>query len=179
MVEQNAIRLWSMRGVFLALGLVTMFFHLLPLQTGPGRWPAPDVLLALCLAWSLRRPDFAPVISVGLLMLLADLLFQRPPGLFAAMVVVAAEAMRRRGPALRDAGFATELFTVALTVAVLLVGYRIALLVMLLPLPSLGLSLVQAMLTMAIYPLVVLLSQLVFGVRTQTQADLAAGRGRA
>lgn len=179
MVEQNAMRLWAMRLTFVLLGLGMLFLYLLPLQTGPGRWPAPDVLLALCLAWSLRRPDYAPTLSIGGLMLLADLLFQRPPGLFAAMTVLASDAMRRRGPALRDAGFLTEMLTVALMVLGLAVGYRLVLMLMVLPQPSLGLSLVQALLTIAIYPLVVLVSQLVFGVRTQTQAELASGRGRA
>lgn len=179
MGEQSALRLWSMRTVFIGLGLMTIFLYLLPLETGPGRWPAPDILLALCLTWSLRRPDIAPAMSIGLVMLLADLLFQRPPGLFAAMVVVASEALRRRGPDLRDAGFATELISVALIIAVLTIGYRVVLTLMVLPVPPLGLSLVQAILTLAIYPIVVLGSQMLFGIRTQTQAELAAGRGRA
>lgn len=179
MGEQSALRLWSMRTVFVGLGLMTIFLYLLPLETGPGRWPAPDILLALCLTWSLRRPDIAPAMSIGLVMLLADLLFQRPPGLFAAMVVVASEALRRRGPDLRDAGFATELISVALIIAVLTIGYRVVLTLMVLPVPPLGLSLVQAILTLAIYPIVVLGSQMLFGIRTQTQAELAAGRGRA
>ena len=52
MVERNTFRLWTMRATFLALGLATIFIYLLPLQTGPARWPTPDILLALCLAWS-------------------------------------------------------------------------------------------------------------------------------
>lgn len=179
MVERNTFRLWAMRATFVALGLATIFVCLLPLQTGPARWPTPDILLALCLAWSLRRPDFAPVLCIGALMLLADLMFQRPPGLFAAMTVIASEAMRRRGPGLRDAGFATEMLTVALSIAVITIAYRVALTLLVLPRPPLGLSLVQAMLTIAAYPLVVVVSQLVLGVRTQTQAELASGRGRA
>lgn len=178
MAEQSFWHLWMMRAVFLVVGMMTIFVYLLPLETGPGRLPAPDILLALCLTWALRRPDLAPAVSIGLIMLLADLMFQRPPGLFAAMVIFASEALRRRGSDLRDAGFATELITVALIIAMLTIGYRVVLTLMVLPRPPLGLSLVQAMMTIAAYPFVVLASQIVFGIRTRTQAELAAGRGR-
>ncbi len=179
MAEGSATHLWTMRVIFVVLGLAILLLQLLPLETGPGGFAAPDVLLALCLAWSLRRPDYVPAVFVGLIVLLADLLFQRPPGLYAAIVVLACETIHKRGPALRDAGFAAEMITVFVAVFGVMLTYRIALAVMMLPLPPLGMSLIQSGLTVAIYPLVVFVSQITFGVRTQTTAELASRRSRA
>ncbi|MGY3437803.1 MULTISPECIES: rod shape-determining protein MreD [unclassified Marinovum] len=176
MADAPASRVWIMRLTFIGLALITMFFHLLPLQTGPGRWPAPDLLLALCLAWALRRPDYVPALLVATAILLTDLFYQRPPGLMAALVVMACEAMRRRGPGLRDAGFATELILIALTVLAVALAYRVTLTVFLLPRPPLGMSLLQALFTVAIYPIVAQASELLLGVRARTNAELAAGR---
>lgn len=178
MGEQGTAHLLLMRAGFLSLGLITLFVALLPLETGPGRLPPPDVLMAMCLAWSLRRPDFVPVICLGGILLLADFLFQRPPGLYAAIIVLACAAIQRRAATLRDAGFVTELITVALSILGIMITYRLVLTVMMLPRPSLGLSVIQAGLTLLIYPVVVLISQVLLGVRLETQAERAAGRRR-
>ena len=42
----------------------------------------PDLLIAFAFAWSLRRPEYVPSLLLALLFLLADLLLQRPPGLW-------------------------------------------------------------------------------------------------
>lgn len=176
MADDTASRLWLMRLTFLALALSTVFFRLLPLETGPVRWPAPDVLLALCLAWSLRRPDYVPTLVIAATLLLTDFFFQRPPGLMAAIVVIACEAMRKRGPGLRDAGFAAELILVALTILAVTLAYRVTLTLFLLPRPLLGLSLLQVLFTVAIYPVVALASEWLLGVRGRSTAERAAGR---
>lgn len=176
MGDTSGTRLWLMRLTFIGLALITVFLRLLPLETGPSRWPAPDVLLALCLAWSLRRPDFVPVTFIALAILLTDFFFQRPPGLMAAIVVIACENMRRRGPGLRDAGFLAELVLIALTIVGVMLAYRAALTLFMLPRPPLGMTILQAVFTMAIYPVVALFSQFVLGVRARTNAELAAGR---
>lgn len=176
MADTAAPRIWIMRLTFIGLALLTVFFRLLPLQTGPARWPAPDVLLALCLAWSLRRPEYVPALLVAAAILLTDFFFQRPPGLMAAIVVIACGNMRKRGPSLRDAGFLTEVLLIALTVLSVMLAYRVALTLFMLPRPPLGMTLLQGLFTVAIYPIVAGLSQAVLGVRARTNAELAAGR---
>ena len=86
MVEATR-RVWSFRFLYVASCAAIMFFHLLPLQTSPGRWGAPDFLSALTYAWVLRRPEYVPALLIAAMMLLADMLFMRPPGLQAALVV--------------------------------------------------------------------------------------------
>ena len=74
MASTSPARIWMMRMAFPALALVLIFFHLLPLDTLPRRWAPPDLLLALAMAWSLRRPDFVPVLLLGATMLVADMM---------------------------------------------------------------------------------------------------------
>ncbi|MEO0503273.1 MAG: rod shape-determining protein MreD, partial [Pseudomonadota bacterium] len=89
MSELPPSRLWTMRIAFTARVMVILFFHMLPLQTATGGWIWPDFILAFALAWSVRRPDYVPLALLAGLFLLADLLLQRPPGLWAALALVA------------------------------------------------------------------------------------------
>ena len=57
MAEGVPAAVWAHRGLYAALALLMMFVRLLQLGSVAGGWPGPDVLLALTLAWALRRPD--------------------------------------------------------------------------------------------------------------------------
>lgn len=163
-----------MRLVFAALALAIMFFHLLPLGTAAPIWAPPDLIVALILAWSLRRPDYVPVLSVALVMVLADLMFQRPPGLMAFLVVAGCEYLRRRTAVMHEASFAGEWLAVGLTLVAITLANRIVLAVLAVKQAQLGLTLMQMLLTIAIYPLAVVFSQSVLGVRKPTPNDTAA-----
>lgn len=144
--------------------LVLIFLHLLPLDTLPPRWAAPDLMLTVTLAWVARRPDFAPALLIGGLFLLADLLFQRPPGLMTALVVIVTEMFRARARGLRSVPFPLEWASVSLGIFAIAIVNRVVLAMVLLPVPSLTLTLSQVALTCLCYPLVVGLAYIVFGV---------------
>lgn len=171
MAELALSRRLLMRLAFFALALVIMFFHLLPLNTQPKPWAPPDLLLALAFAWALRRPDYVPPLSIAAVMLMADLMFQRPPGLMAMLVVLGCEYLRTRTASLREASFAGEWLAVCLTLAAITVANRLILAVFGVVQAQLVLSLVQVLLTMAVYPLVVLVSQSLMGVRKPAPGD--------
>lgn len=164
MAELPRTRIWIARATFLALAFGILFVQFLPMQTVPKPWAPPDVLLALTLAWVIRRPDYLPVTVVAATFLLADLLLHRPPGLYAAMILVATEMLRARSREFRAATFATEWAAVAAAVLGLMVAYRIASAVVAVPQAPLLLALSQAMLTVAIYPVVALICQILFGI---------------
>ena len=168
---------WLMRGVFAVLCLMLIFAQLLPLETTPRRWAGPDFMIALALAWAVRQPDYTPAFLVAAMFLLADLLLLRPPGLGAAIMVVACEIQRSRALRLRDSTFATEWLSAAALMIAAAVGYRLLGAIVLTPLPSLGLMLMQVLMTIAAYPLVVVLSQVLLGVRRATAHDTALGAG--
>jgi rod shape-determining protein MreD len=174
MAEGQASRLWAMRGAYAGLALVLVLFQLLPLETTPRRWAPPDVLLLLTLCWAARRPDYVPVLSVAAVMLLTDLLFQRPPGLWAALAVVGTEYLRRASRGLRDASFAFEWFTVALVIAAMTFGNRMVMALTMTSQIPLLLNMIQMTMSILFYPVVAAASHLLFGVRKTQPGEVNA-----
>lgn len=162
--------------IFVGLAGVLFFFRLLPIDTMPEGLPGPDLLLCLVLAWTIRRPDLLPVWLIGLVMLAADLLLMRPPGLWALLVVLATEWLRRRERRLRSIGFGLELVLVAAVSSVLVAAdwfILSAFLVVQLPLWT---QLTEVPVTLAAYPLVALFCRQVLGLRRRPVVE-GFGRG--
>lgn len=142
-------------------------------------WVAPDLLICFAFAWSLRRPDYVPALLLAVVFLVTDLLLQRPPGLWAVLALLACENLKMRGRTLRDSTFGAEWVTVTLLLAGILLANRIVLSVMLVPPPTLGLSLLELGMTILAYPVVVLVTQTLMGVRKAAPGDLDAAGPRA
>ena len=171
MANTSPARIWTMRAAFPALALMIMFFHLLPLETEPRFWAPPDLLILLAMAWSLRRPDFVPALSIGLVMLLADLLFQRPPGLLALLTVLGCGFLKARAAPHRESTFASEWLAVAAAVTGIATVNRLVLVLFGVQQAPLGLTVIEAVMTIAAYPLAVWASQSILGVRKLSPAE--------
>ncbi|PWE32123.1 rod shape-determining protein MreD [Maritimibacter sp. 55A14] len=165
MIDPAALHVWSHRVYFVLVCLALIFIRLLPIDIGFFGLPGPDLMLCVTAAWIIRRPDFVPPILIALLFLTADLLFQRPPGLHSALVLITAEFLRRRVQRYGDMTFAVEWLLVSGAFLALTVAERVALAVSFTPKPGLGPMLLVALLTVLAYPLVVLFSNMVFRVR--------------
>lgn len=174
MADRFIQRYWLMRALYLLLCILLIFMHLLPLDTQPSNWTGPDLVLAITFAWVLRRPDYVPVLLIALVALAMDLLFQRPPGLWAACVVMGAETLRNRAPMLRDLSFAAEWASVASTMVLITLAYRLVLAVLMVDQAPFGLSLMQVLFTLMVYPVVAFLSHTIMGVRKLAPGDLDA-----
>lgn len=174
MTDLSRSRLWLMRGGFVALVLVILFFHLLPLETLPRSWAGPDLLLAFACAWGLRRPEYVPALILAGVFLLADLLLHRPPGLWAVLALIGVENLKSRGRHLRDASFAAEWLTVAVVLSLVILGNRLLLGLALLPTPTWTLNLTELVATVMIYPLIVFVTHAIMGVRKTAPGDLDA-----
>ena len=180
MAEQTAARLWGTRALYVAISLAILFVCILPLHTLPRYWAGPDLLLALTLVWSLRKRRAVPILIVAAVALLADLMLQRPPGLWAAILVIGSEWLKSHARQLRDQSFATEWLTVATLIVLMALAYRITLAMTVTQMPPLGLYVMQVVATIVIYPLVVGVSHVVFGIRKAQPGDLESmGRQRA
>ncbi len=166
--------IWTMRLVYAGLALAILFFQLLPLDTSPGFWAGPDLLIALTLAWSLRRPDYVPVLLIALVLLMADLLLLRPPGLLSALSVAATMFLRNRMSGQGETGFVGEWISVSMLLVGLALSYRLALTLTAVERAPFYLSASQVLLTIGCYPLVVAVSQTLFGVRRLAPADAEA-----
>jgi rod shape-determining protein MreD len=172
MNEQTLTRVWGMRLAFALIVCVVLFFHLLPLETTPRRWVAPDLILAFAFAWSLRRPEYVPAPVLAGLFLLTDLLLFRPPGLWAVLALLACENLKSRARNLRDGGFANEWLTACILMVFVAVAYRLLLMITLVDLPPFGLSVFELVATMLSYPLVVAVTHGLLGVRKAAPGEL-------
>lgn len=167
-------RLWLRHATFILLAAVIVFLQLLPLNTTPRLLPFPDVLLLFACLWAVRRPDYVSVVTIATVFLLADFLFHRPPGLMAALVVIATETLRARSISLRSASFGVEWLTVALAISAVTLGGRFALAIVMLPQAPLGLTLLQMVLTILAYPLAVAIAWGLFGISRPAPGEVNA-----
>ena len=174
MNDLSPTRLFLMRAAFVLLALVILIFQLLPLETTTRNWAGPDLLLAFACAWSLRRPEYIPALTLALAFLLADLLLQRPPGLWALLALIGCENLKSRSRSLRDAGFGAEWMTVGAILIGIAVLNRLVLALVLVDVPTLTLSLTELGMTIAAYPLVVGVTHWLMGVRKSAPGDLDA-----
>ena len=71
------IRALEPLGLMLA-GIVAIWTALIPFDAADDGWPGPDLVLALTLAWVVRRPAGAPFWAVAALGMAADLALARP-----------------------------------------------------------------------------------------------------
>ncbi len=178
-MDRPTSHLWLKRGLYIALAVLVMFLHLLPLDSKPDRWPFPDILIALTYAWVLRRPEYVPILAIAFVMLMADLLLQRPPGLMAALVVLGAAYLRNAAPGMRDGGFVSEWTNVGAVITAVFVLNRVILAILSVQQATLGPVVIQVVLTIAAYPVIALLSQSAFGVRRKSVTDSTAPGARA
>lgn len=169
---------WLQRGVFFALAWAIMIAAMVPLDQRPPQWAAPDVLLACALVWVARRPDFVPLPIIAVVFFAADLLFQRPLGLWTALVILACETLRSRNRDLRTMSFLAEWGFAALCIGMITLANRLVLALVFTPQAPLGLTLAQMLATAAIYPLVAALAYLVFGVSRLPPDTLRSTRSR-
>lgn len=181
MIDGASREVWLHRVVFVTVAVLLLFYRLLPLGTHGetpcgaaatfcnlttwlGSLPGPDLLVCIVFAWTMRRPDYLPVLLIAAVVLVEDLVLLRPPGLWTALVVMASEFVRGRVALTRELSFGIEwLLVSALMVAMLLI-YRMFFGLVLLPQPPFGFALMQVIWSILCYPIVVFLSRIVLDV---------------
>ncbi|AGT08708.1 hypothetical protein [Paracoccus aminophilus] len=144
--------------------LVFLLLRLLPLAPGKVPWPGADLSLCLTLVWVLRRPEQVPVLLIATVFFIEDLLLLRPLGLWTAIVILGTEAARIREPRWRELPFMIEWLRVALLIALMTLGYRIALAIFFVPMPALGQVILQYLATIIAYPVLVVAARWLLGL---------------
>lgn len=160
------------RGVFVAVAVLSMFLRLLPIDFEAGRWPGPDILLCLTLAWVMRRPDYLPTLLIAAVFFVEDLLLMRPPGLWTALVLLGTELVRSRLALSRELSFPAEWLLTGLLMIVMVLLYRLAFAMTLLPQTSLGYAMIQVLTSILIYPVVVWVSHATLGVHKPVMGEI-------
>lgn len=165
MAETNSAKPWIMRSTFALIAVVLLFWALLPLNTVPHGWAGPDLLMVLTMVWVLRRPDYVPTLLIAGIVLLADFLLGRPPGLMAAITVLVCENLRRRAMVSSEMVFSVEWLTAAAGLTAIVIANRLMTGLFILDQNSLTLTLMQLVTSIAVYPLVAGLCALFLGIR--------------
>ena len=138
--------------VYFCIGLLIIFFQILPLQTTPQAWSGPNVLLVFFAAIVTKRPKFTSSFLFASIFLIEDFFLMRPPGLLSSLTVLGFYFLKRKfqyqeGNSLL---FGWGSVTACLTI-ILLLYYFISILLFI---PSAGfrLTLMELIVTLALYP---------------------------
>ena len=138
--------------VYFCIGLLIIFFQILPLQTTPQTWSGPNVLLVFFAAIVTKRPEFTSSFLVASIFLIEDFFLMRPPGLMSSLTVLGFYFLKRKFH-YQDGNsviFGWGSVTACLTI-ILLLYYFICVLLFI---PSAGfrLTLIELIVTLALYP---------------------------
>lgn len=144
--------------------VATIFVRVLPLEHGARLFPPPELGLMMAFAWTLRRPDYVPVFLVAFFLLIGDMFFLRPPGLWPALAIIGLEVLRARQSSLAEQPFLTEVLLVAATLMGMVLAEWLILSIFMVDHITFGQSLLRFLSTIAFYPVVVLISTWGFGV---------------
>ncbi|WP_432449370.1 rod shape-determining protein MreD [Aliiroseovarius marinus] len=164
MIDHLVLVRWLFRLGLVVLTLILIFVQILPLDLTPGRFPGPDLMLAIVMALVLRRPDYAPAALIVALFFLMDMLFQRVPAVWTLAVLTGTEFLRNREHSMREQPFWIEWAYVAGVLAVMELGRRLLLTVFFVEQVPLGRELLAVLMTALIYPLVVFVVEFVLGI---------------
>lgn len=176
--EQTRQRLLY-QALFSVMTIGFLFLHILPLNALPAMFPGPDMVLCFALVWVLRRPDYLPPVLLVALMLLCDFVLQRPPGLWAMIVLIAAEFQRSRFQGEGDIPFLAEwAISAAIMTAATLVN-DLTLYVVGVAHSSVAFSVVQIFMNIAFYPVAMGISVFGAGLRRPAPSDFEARGGHA
>ncbi|OYX44468.1 MAG: hypothetical protein B7Z02_05035 [Rhodobacterales bacterium 32-67-9] len=174
MVDPIAASRFGYRLLYAGLAALVVFVRILPLNAVPVRFPGPDLILCLTLVWVLRRPDYVPALLIAGVLLLDDLLAMRPPGLWTLIVLLGTEYLRSREATLRGIPFALEWLIVGVVIAVMTIVNAVLLALFLIPQAGTSLIVLQALATIAAYPLVVAATHFVFRLRKAAPGEVDA-----
>lgn len=141
--------------IFIFISFLYMFFRMLPLDLIARSWAAPDILICFMISWSMRKPEAIPPILIAAIFLLQDFLFQRPPGLYAALALLVCEWSKRQALLAEEFPFLIEWLTATMALVALFVGYRLILSLSFSALAPFRLSLFELFITIVSFPIIV------------------------
>lgn len=142
-----------------------ILIHLIPLDLYPARFSAPDLILTYSFALVIREGRYIPWPLAGSIFLLADILLNRPLGLWALLSLAAIEIVRANRIAFREMFFITEWVAIAAICITMGLAQQFILAFALSPSLDGAYLSWQIGLTILSYPIVVFLTSEVFGLR--------------
>lgn len=164
MIDPYLLRRLLYALLFLALCALILFTRMLPLHSGAQSFPPPDLILCFAFAWTVRRPDYLPVLLVAGVLLIADMLTLSPPGLAPALAILGLESLRSRRGLLAEQSFSVEWASVAGIMTLMMLAERLILGLFFVPQVGFGISVLSLVVTVLFYPVAVLITALGFRI---------------
>ena len=139
--------------LYFCIGLLIIFFQILPLQTTPQSWSGPNVLLVFFAALVIKRPEFTSSILIAVVFLIEDFFLMRPPGLMSSLTVLGLYILKTKFQNQEETSFVFVWGNVAICLTlILLICYFVSKLLFI-PSAGLRLTIMEITVTLAIYPI--------------------------
>ena len=139
--------------LYFCIGLLIIFFQILPLQTTPQSWSGPNILLVFFAALVIKRPEFTSSLLIAVVFLIEDFFLMRPPGLMSSLTVLGLYILKTKFQNQEETSLVFVWGNVAICLTlILLICYFVSKLLFI-PSAGLRLTIMEITLTLAIYPI--------------------------
>ena len=138
--------------VYFCIGLLIIFFQILPLQTTPQTWSGPNVLLVFFAAIVTKRPEFTSSFLVASIFLIEDFFLMRPPGLMSSLTVLGFYFLKRKIQYQEGNSLILGWASVTACLTIILLLYYFISVLLFIPSAGFRLTLIELIVTLALYP---------------------------
>ena len=159
MVMDPSLRILRLRLIYLLIMMLLVLLQTIPIHTSTDKLTMPDIPLIITFVWVMRRPDVMAPILITIAFLFADMILQRPPGLWTLIVLCASMFLRSRTVYFKEVIFFYEWLMIAIVVIFCFTAHQFLLLLTFLPTHDLALLVKQALFTIMLYPIFIWLSR--------------------
>ena len=159
MVMDPSMRILRLRLTYLLIVMLLALFQTMPIHTSIDQFAMPDIPLVITFVWVMRRPDVMGPILITIAFLFADMILQRPPGLWTLITLCASMFLRSRTIYFKEVIFFYEWLMIAIIVIFCFAAHQFLLLLTFLPTHDLALLVKQALFTIMLYPIFIWLSR--------------------
>ena len=148
-----SVKSFAHQVVYFSIGLLIIFFQILPLQTTPQTWSGPNILLVFFAAIVSKRPEFTSSFLIASIFLIEDFFLMRPPGLMSSLTVIGFYLLKRKFQNQEVNSFIFGWGSVATCLTTILLLYYFISVVLFIPSAGFKLTLMELTVTLALYPI--------------------------
>ena len=148
-----SIKSFAYQIVYFCIGLLIIFFQILPLQTTPQTWSGPNVLLVFFAAIVSQRPEFTSSFLIASIFLIEDFFLMRPPGLMSSLTVLGFYFLKRKFQNQERNSFLFGWGSVTTCLTIILLFYYFISVLLFIPSAGFKLTLMELIVTLALYPI--------------------------
>ena len=147
------IKSFAHQFIYFCIGLLIIFFQILPLQTIPQTWSGPNVLLVFFAAIVSKRPEVTSSFLIASIFLIEDFFLMRPPGLMSALTVLGFYFLKRKFQNQEVNSFIFSWASVTTCLTIILLLYYFISVILFIPSAGFKLTLMELIVTLALYPI--------------------------